>query len=44
MVGVKSEGMLMCVESGSAVKIIEVDGNIGDTVTFDGASAEHFEW
>jgi len=45
MVGIKSEGMLLCVESGDTVKVIELpDANVGDVVTFDGASQDQFEW
>jgi len=42
MVGIKSEGMLMCCESGESVKVIEVpDANVGDIVTFEGAKPEN---
>lgn len=45
MVGVKSEGMLLCAESGATVKVIELaDANVGDVVMFDGISVENYEW
>jgi len=45
MVGIKSEGMLLCVESGDQVKVIELpDANVGDVVTFEGAGPDQFEW